>query len=121
MPKQSNLSPPTSTTMSSCIAPSRLAALTKLRCSIFETSYNPTGVRTGAKYLRQRLRGPSMVAYYPKQLSLAHIVKKYPELGMKNTPELQRLDDVDDTKARGKGAPKKAATKADSRRAQKKR
>ncbi|KAH9915709.1 mitochondrial ribosomal subunit S27-domain-containing protein, partial [Amylocystis lapponica] len=53
------------------VAPSRLAALNRLRCTIFQTSYNPTSVRTGAKYLRARLRGPSMIEYYPKQVTIA--------------------------------------------------
>ena len=89
---------------------SRLATLTKLRCSIFQTSYNPTGIRTGAKYLRARLRGPSMMQYYPTGIDMARVVREHPELGAVNLDELQRMDDVDDRKARGKGAPKKAKT-----------
>ncbi|RDB19315.1 Mitochondrial 37S ribosomal protein S27 [Hypsizygus marmoreus] len=103
------------------VMPSRLAALTRLRCSIFQTSYNPTGVRTGAKYLRARLRGPSMLKYYPPEINLAQIARKYPELEIVDEVEEQRLQDVEDRKKRGKGAPKKAKTKADSRRNQRKR
>ncbi|KAF8650033.1 hypothetical protein AX16_005450 [Volvariella volvacea WC 439] len=105
----------------SAIAPSRLAALTKLRCSIFQTSYNPTGIRTGAKYLRARLRGPSMVRYYPQEINLSKIARMYPELEIVDEVEEQRLQDVEDKKKRGKGAPKKAKTKADSRRTNRKR
>ncbi|KAH9017664.1 hypothetical protein EDB84DRAFT_680629 [Lactarius hengduanensis] len=54
-----------STKMAS-VAPSRLAALARLRSVIFQTSYNPTSQRTGAKYLKRRLRGPSMMDYYPQ-------------------------------------------------------
>jgi small subunit ribosomal protein S33 len=96
------------------IAPSRLAALVKTRCTVFQTSYNPTSVRTGAKYLRARLRGPSMMNYYPPTLSLSSIVRQFPEMGLVDTEEKQRLQDIEDRKKRGKGAPKKAKTKGSS-------
>ncbi|KAG8853378.1 hypothetical protein FRB96_008168 [Tulasnella sp. 330] len=100
---------------------SRLSALTRLRCDIFSTLYNPTGARTGAKYLRARLRGPAMVEYYPQQITFKEIDKKYPELKLINFEEEQRLDDVEQHKSRGKGAPKKAKSKDDSRRLAKKK
>ncbi|KAI0294675.1 mitochondrial ribosomal subunit S27-domain-containing protein [Multifurca ochricompacta] len=101
-------------------APSRLAALTRLRSVIFQTSYNPTSQRTGAKYLKRRLRGPSMMDYYPQQLSISAINKEF-GLDLIDEDEEQRLQDVADKKKRGKGAPKKAKSAADSRRAQRKR
>ncbi|CAA7257328.1 unnamed protein product [Cyclocybe aegerita] len=107
--------------MAAYVAPSRLAALTKLRCSIFQTSYNPKSLRTGAKYLRARLRGPSMVAYYPDEFNIPQIIRRYPELEMVDEDEQERLQDVRERKQRGKGAPKKAKTKEDSRRTHKKR
>ncbi|KAK1220989.1 mitochondral 37S ribosomal protein S27 [Marasmius sp. AFHP31] len=103
------------------VAPSRLAKLTKLRCSIFQTVYNPTGIRTGAKYLRARLRGPSMIHYYPPVLDYARVMRQYPELELIDEDEEQRLQDVEDKKKRGKGAPKKAKTKADGRRQQRRK
>jgi len=103
------------------VNPSRLAALNRLRCSIFQTSYNPTGQRTGAKYLRARLRGPSMIKYYPEKMDFARIIRENPELELVNHVERQRLADVADRKKRGKGAPKKAKRAEDSRRGQKKR
>ncbi|KAF8626212.1 hypothetical protein AX15_004902 [Amanita polypyramis BW_CC] len=99
----------------------RLAALTRLRCAVFQTSYNPTSIRTGAKYLRKRLRGPSMVRYYPQELNLSQIARQYPELELVNEIEEQRLQDVEDRRKRGKGAPKKAKTKDESRRTSKRR
>lgn len=39
--------------------------LTQVQCQIFSTTYNPDGIRMGNKILRQRLRGPSLVKYYP--------------------------------------------------------
>jgi len=62
------------------VAPSRLAALACLRSTIFQSSYNPTSQRTGAKYLKRRLRGPSMIEYYPNQLSIAALNKEFPGL-----------------------------------------
>ena len=120
-------------------APSRLAALARLRSVIFQTSYNPTSQRTGAKYLKRRLRGPSMNDYYPHQLSISAINKEFQGLDLIDEDEEQRLQDVADKKKRGKGAPKKAKSAgteshplylycrahrcliADSRRAQRKR
>lgn len=92
------------------VLPSRLAALTRLRCTVFQTAYNPTSIRTGAKYLRARLRGPSMVNYYPEELTVSQLRR---ETGWRidDQAELQRLQDVEDKKARGKGTPKKAKSK----------
>ena len=42
---------------------SAMAAIQLVRSQIFQTSHNPENVRTGAKYLKKRLRGPSMVGY----------------------------------------------------------
>lgn len=101
---------PLSTSTMSAVAPSRLAALKQLQCSIFQTSYNPASIRTGAKYLRARLRGPSMVQYYPTEISIARLARN-PRRGIVNLDEEQRLRDVEDKKKRGKGAPRKAKTK----------
>ena len=98
--------------MTTAVLKSRLAALTKLRCSIFQTSYNPTSVRTGAKYLRARLRGPSMINYYPLPLSIAELNRMAPnEMKLRDPAEEERLQDVEDRKKRGKGAPRKAKSK----------
>ncbi|KAI9451289.1 mitochondrial ribosomal subunit S27-domain-containing protein [Russula earlei] len=103
------------------VAPSPLAALTRLRSIIFQTSYNPTSQRTGAKYLRRRLRGPAMIEYYPNQLSISSINTEFRGLHLVDEYEERRIQDVADKKNRGKGAPKKARSAADSRRAQRKR
>ncbi|THH21459.1 hypothetical protein EW146_g102 [Bondarzewia mesenterica] len=103
------------------VAPSRLAALTRLRCSIFQASYNPTSQRTGAKYLRRRLQGPSMMQYYPQQVSFAALNHENPGWNLVDPVEQQRFQDVEDRKIRGKGAPKKAKNKGESRRANRKR
>jgi small subunit ribosomal protein S33 len=92
----------------SSISTTRINSINRLRCSIFQTSYNPTSVRTGAKYLRARLRGPSMVKYYPKVPNLSQLIKQNLEIGWTNEEAKVRLQDIEDRKARGKGAPKKA-------------
>ncbi|GJJ11832.1 hypothetical protein Clacol_006070 [Clathrus columnatus] len=103
------------------VARARLSLLESLRCSIFATSYNPTSLRTGAKYLRARLRGPSMLNYYPKIVKISHFNKLFPGLDLEDTDEIQRRNDLAALRARGKGAPKKAKTKEQSRRLAKKR
>ncbi|KAH9857471.1 mitochondrial ribosomal subunit S27-domain-containing protein [Lenzites betulinus] len=100
---------------------SRLGALTRLRCEIFQTSYNPTSIRTGAKYLRARLRGPSMIQYYPEELTVTKFNRMPGDFKIQNWSEYQRLADVEEKKRRGKGAPKKAKSKAESRRMSRKR
>jgi len=61
-----------------------------------------------------------MMDYYPQQISISAINKEF-GLGLIDEDEEQRLQDVADKKKRGKGAPKKAKSAADSRRAQRKR
>ncbi|KAG6330033.1 hypothetical protein ID866_9053 [Astraeus odoratus] len=100
--------------MAATISRSRLAALVKTRCQIFQTAYNPTSARTGAKYLRARLRGPSMVKYYPPVANIAQLVKDHKAAQLVDFEEAQRLQDVEDKKRRGKGAPPKAKDKGPS-------
>ena len=99
--------------MSAAVPLSKVRLLNRLRCQIFQTSYNPTSVRTGAKYLRERLHGPALVKYYPENdgLSIAKLNKKYPGWNLVDVDEVVRLNDIEELKARGKGAPKKARSK----------
>lgn len=85
-----------------------LAALAQLRCKIFGSTYNPTGVRTGAKFLRQPLVGGAMLRYYPPILKLRSLRAVVPEIGHLMAPEeRQRFADVARKRLMGKGAPKK--------------
>lgn len=122
--------PKTSSTMS--VARSRVVDLMKVRsqnmmgalllltqlalqtqCKIFSTTFNPEGVRTGNKILRQRLRGPALAAYYPRKVvTINDLRKAYPELLTWNEEEEARLENVAITKSRGKGPPKKKRTAA---------
>lgn len=91
--------------------PRAIRDLTRLQCKIFQTSYNPTSIRTGRKYLTTRLRGPTMVNYYPEMVNFATIKKLYPDLEIVDEDEEQRLQDIIDRRKRGKGAPKKLKEK----------
>ncbi|KAF8311571.1 hypothetical protein DL93DRAFT_2083017 [Clavulina sp. PMI_390] len=113
----------------------RMLQLLQTRSEIFQTAFNPKSLRTGAKYLRARLRGPSMVQYYPPRLSIprvngiiannASLFRSLDPAGMEpvyftDEVEEQRLADVAALQFRGKGKPKKARTPEESRRAKKK-
>lgn len=88
-----------------------LRTLATLRSRIFATAAPPSvpgGVRTGAKFLRQRLVGPSMLRYYPAQLNYKSFNALEPSLPKLLDPrETQRLKDVERKKVLGKGPPKK--------------
>ncbi|KAF3765870.1 hypothetical protein M406DRAFT_244138, partial [Cryphonectria parasitica EP155] len=87
----------------------RLLQLMQARCRIFATTYNPDGIRTGNKILRQRLRGPALAAYYPRKMfTYRELADLYgPELEFTIEEEEDRLEQIGFLKARGKGAPKK--------------
>ncbi|KIX03513.1 uncharacterized protein Z518_07066 [Rhinocladiella mackenziei CBS 650.93] len=96
----------------------RLLELAKLQCSIFGTTFNPNRQRLGNKILRQRLKGPTLAAYYPRRSATVEDVinefKKFDLTGF-NEEEEQRLERVQLAKLRGKGPPKKKRTAAESR------
>ena len=86
----------------------RVQALKKLSSAIFGTTYNPSASRNGNKILRQRLRGPALLDYYPAtQVRLSSVVRAFPELKLVDEEEEVRKQDIDALKRRGKGAPKK--------------
>ncbi|KAL8647139.1 MAG: hypothetical protein Q9226_006556 [Calogaya cf. arnoldii] len=72
-------------------------------------TFNPERTRTGNKILRQRLKGPSMAAYYPRRTAtLKDLRALYPELDTWDDDEEDRLEHVALMKSRGKGAPSKS-------------
>ncbi|GJE88102.1 mitochondrial ribosomal subunit S27 [Phanerochaete sordida] len=103
------------------VSPLRLLQLKKLQCAVFQTAFNPKSIRTGAKYLRARLRGPSMLNYYPELITIPMVQKEFPSFNVKDLQEEQRLEDVEDRKSRGKGTPRKARNKDESRRTKRRR
>lgn len=117
-PSMAAIATATSTAARAAVSPSRMQALLKLRAfqteamrityqtaaqlkflngrisagsTIFQTSYNPSNARTGAKYLRAPLRGPAMLQYYPPLMpKISTLNKEIPELGAIDFLEEQR-------------------------------
>lgn len=105
-PSRSTIKPSQRTCPSNEIPP-------QTQCAIFNTTYNPSALRTGNSVLRQRLRGPSMAAYYPRRVArFADLQKAYPGFETYDDFEEDRIESVAITKSRGKGAPKKKRTAA---------
>ncbi|GAW14924.1 hypothetical protein ANO14919_043300 [Xylariales sp. No.14919] len=91
----------------------RLLDLMKAQCQIFSTTYNPERIRMGNKILRQRLRGPSLMKYYPpKGPSVNSLEKEFRDLGLEilDEEEEDRQEHLTGRRQRGKGAPKKKRT-----------
>ncbi|MCJ1279613.1 mitochondral 37S ribosomal protein S27 [Puttea exsequens] len=98
----------------------RLLDLMKVQCRIFSQTFNPEGLRTGNRVLRQRLRGPNIAQYYPRRLAtvkdLRKAFKHFPEeMDTWDEEEEERLDHIALAKQRGKGAPKKKRTADESK------
>jgi len=67
------------------------------QCDVFSTTYNPEGIRTGNKILRQRLKGPSLAAYYPKKmLKFRDFQEEFGQLELliEDDAEIARLEHV---------------------------
>ncbi|KJR87332.1 mitochondral 37S ribosomal protein S27 [Sporothrix schenckii 1099-18] len=92
----------------------RLLELLKAQCRVFNMTYNPEGIRTGNKVLRQRLRGPALASYYPrKAVTIRDLQREFgPDLEAFDEWDEDRLEGLANLRARGKGnAKKKAAGK----------
>ncbi|KAK1594948.1 mitochondrial ribosomal subunit S27-domain-containing protein [Colletotrichum navitas] len=91
----------------------RLLDLMRAQCEVFATTFNPEGLRTGNKILRQRLKGPSLASYYPRKvLTIKDVQREFgPELTTYDEEEVDRLEHIAGLKARGKSAPKKLKSK----------
>ncbi|KAL9066716.1 MAG: hypothetical protein Q9161_007398 [Pseudevernia consocians] len=99
---------------------SRIFDLLKVQCRIFSQTFNPQRLRTGNRVLRQRLRGPSVAAYYPRRVATIHDLKKLykgfdEEMETWDDDEEDRLEHLVLVKQRGKGAPKKKRTAGESK------
>lgn len=65
---------------------------TQVQCQIFSSTFNPEGIRTGNKVLRQRLRGPALAAYYPRKVATVRdLIKEFEPLHL--TTEDEEEDD----------------------------
>lgn len=67
----------------------------QVQCRIFSTTFNPEGIRTGNKVLRQRLRGPALAAYYPRRVvTFKDLQKAYPDLETWDDDEEDRMEHI---------------------------
>ena len=67
----------------------------KVQCRIFSTTYNPDRLRLGNKILRQRLKGPTLAAYYPRKVAtIKDLKKQFPDFEVWDDDELDRLEKV---------------------------
>ncbi|KAL8944966.1 MAG: hypothetical protein Q9216_000127 [Gyalolechia sp. 2 TL-2023] len=83
----------------------------QVQCRIFSSTFNPERLRTGNKVLRERLKGPSVAAYYPRRVATFKDLKNlYPDLETWDDDEEDRLEHLAFLKQRGKGAPKKKSS-----------
>lgn len=83
-------------------------ALHLLRCQVFQTTYNPSAVRTGAKYLKKRLRGQAMIDYITPSVALdvARGSETYVQRIKEGTTSLTKLRKVmEDPEFRPEGRP----------------
>ncbi len=56
-------------------------------------TYNPERLRTGNKILRERLKGPSVAAYYPRRgPTIRDLENLYPDLRTWDDDEEDRLE-----------------------------
>ncbi|KAL1841408.1 hypothetical protein VTJ49DRAFT_7085 [Mycothermus thermophilus] len=75
----------------------RLLDLMRARCELFGTTFNPEGIRTGNKILRQRLKGPALASYYPRKLvTLRDFRREFEPLQLEvdDEAEQDRLDHI---------------------------
>jgi small subunit ribosomal protein S33 len=91
----------------------RLRALASASCKVFNTTFNPEGLRLGNKILKQRLRGPALLNYYNLDVKIAKdMIKQMARINPQvysavDPKEEERLFGIEMRKRRGKGAPKK--------------
>ena len=81
------------------LSPARIltaVAMRKLTAKIFNTTFNPTGIRTGNKILRQRLKGPALAEYYPpRKVTIKDMRKLWPDMDFIDEDEEQRVANVE--------------------------
>jgi hypothetical protein len=98
------------------VARNRVLDLIKVQCQIFNTIFNPTGARQGTKILRQRLKGPSVATYYPRRMgTMKDLMKAFPGFETYSDKEEERLESLALRRMRGKQAPKKKRSAAESK------
>lgn len=67
-----------------------------MSCNIFNTTFNPLGLRTGNKILRQRLKGPALADYYLKRGPTIKTMRRiWPGIGFPDEYEDRRFIQVE--------------------------
>ncbi|KAK5940107.1 mitochondral 37S ribosomal protein S27 [Knufia obscura] len=110
--------------MAASVSKARLLDLARTQCNIFGTTFNPNRIRMGNSVLRERLKGPALAAYYPRNsVTIADIQKEFKRYDMEtwNEEEEDRLEGLQIAKLRGKGAPKKKREANTSKKGRKKK
>ena len=65
------------------------------QCRIFSTTFNPERLRLGNKILRQRLKGPTVAAYYPRKMgTLKELQQAYPDFEVIDEKEEDRFEKI---------------------------
>jgi len=94
----------------------------RVQCRVFDTSYNPERLRAGTRILHQRLRGPAVVSYYPPRIgTIRQLRSLYPEHELFDDDEEDWVEHLNLANSRGKGAPKKRRSAAESKKFTKKK
>ncbi|CAN9387072.1 unnamed protein product [Alternaria sp. RS040] len=94
----------------------RVLDLMRVQCNVFNTTYNPERLRLGSRILHQRLKGPAVASYYPPRIgTISQLRSLYPEHQIIDEEEEDWLEHLNVAKSRGKGAPKKKRTAAESK------
>ncbi|KAJ1987892.1 mitochondral 37S ribosomal protein S27 [Dimargaris cristalligena] len=88
----------------------RQQQIAAISARIFGRAFNAEGKRTGERVLRQPIRGPEVVSYYPPEpFSFRELREMYPDMELIDLKEGARLAKIETLRRRGKGAPEKGA------------
>ncbi|KAF2008767.1 hypothetical protein BU24DRAFT_429073 [Aaosphaeria arxii CBS 175.79] len=98
------------------VARERILALMKTQCRVFNTTYNPQGLRLGTHILHERLKGPAVASYYPPRIgTIRHLRALYPQYEVMDDKEEDWAEHHTIARSRGKATPKKKRTAAESK------
>ncbi|PSN71608.1 hypothetical protein BS50DRAFT_570936 [Corynespora cassiicola Philippines] len=100
----------------------RILDLMRAQCRVFNTTFNPEGIRMGSRILHQRLKGASVASYYPPRLgTIKQLRRLYPENDILDDKEEDWLEHQQVARSRGKAPPKKKRTAAESKKNKKRK
>eukprot|EP00123_Amoebidium_parasiticum_P001167 comp12215_c0_seq1/m.6989 comp12215_c0_seq1/g.6989 ORF comp12215_c0_seq1/g.6989 comp12215_c0_seq1/m.6989 type:complete len:105 (-) comp12215_c0_seq1:110-424(-) len=90
---------------------SQVKSLAQLSARIFGQTVAGNNLRNGFKYLREPLKGPSLLRWYPSELFTFHKLQVHQEGSRQylNEWRLRHRELAETLRNRGKGPPKKGA------------